>query len=369
MNEEFLKPKLVGRRFDDHTLPLEILKDFAAFEEMLVEVAKRQYLSSNPHRTRAPKGFTKSLELHLSAIEDGSAIPVIMLTFATLFPSAEAAYFQQAKEQIIDAIASVEVGQTPAMSPDLLRYFDRFGRGLRPGEAMEFPRANGGVTSLTQVTREKLLRASQAEEWTEEVTLKGRIPEADQADFCFEIELRDGVKLKAPLAEQHREVVLDAFKAYRQGQLVAVQGVIKRDRSHRAKGFESVEHITQLDPLDIETRLEELSTLEDGWLNGRGQGFDSDTLKGLAQDFDQYFNPELPLPYLYPTAEKGIQAEWSIGNWEISLNIDLHGRISQYQALDLETDKVVEISLNLTPGEDGWSRLNESLLEVIGDQA
>ena len=35
MNQEFLRPRLVGRRFDEHTLPLDILKDFSALEEML----------------------------------------------------------------------------------------------------------------------------------------------------------------------------------------------------------------------------------------------------------------------------------------------------------------------------------------------
>ena len=105
MNQEFLRPRLVGRRFDEHTLPLDILKDFSALEEMLIEVAKRQYLAAHPDRQRTPKGFTKGLELHLTAVEEGSAIPVIALAFATLFPSADADYFDQAKDQIVEAIA------------------------------------------------------------------------------------------------------------------------------------------------------------------------------------------------------------------------------------------------------------------------
>ena len=108
MNQEFLRPRLVGRRFDEHTLPLDILKDFSALEEMLIEVAKRQYLAAHPDRQRTPKGFTKGLELHLTAVEEGSAIPVIALAFATLFPSADAEYFDQAKDQIVEAIAAAK---------------------------------------------------------------------------------------------------------------------------------------------------------------------------------------------------------------------------------------------------------------------
>jgi hypothetical protein len=69
MNQVFLKPRLVGQRFDEHTLPLELLKDFAALEEMLIEVAKRDYLRAHPARARTPRGFTKGIELHLTEVE------------------------------------------------------------------------------------------------------------------------------------------------------------------------------------------------------------------------------------------------------------------------------------------------------------
>ncbi len=41
---DFLKPRLVGARFDGHRVPLEILRDLAVLEQMIVEVAKWQYL-------------------------------------------------------------------------------------------------------------------------------------------------------------------------------------------------------------------------------------------------------------------------------------------------------------------------------------
>lgn len=365
MNQEFLRPRLVGRRFDEHTLPLDILKDFSALEEMLLEVAKRQYLATHPDRQRTPKGFTKGLELHLTAVEEGSTIPVIALTFATLFPSADAEYFDQAKDEIVEAIAAAEQGRQPTLPPELLRYFDCFGRGLHEGEAMEFVRSNGQTTALTSVTRERLLRASQAESWTEEVTLKGRIPEVDQADHGFELELRDGLKLKAPLLEAHRKTVLDAHYSYRSGMLVSIKGVIQRDRADRPKCFESVEHVTPLDPLDIETRLEELAQLEDGWLDGKGQGLEQTTLNGLAKAFDEYFDPALPLPYLYPTPEGGVQAEWTMGSWEVSLEINLPSLAAEYQAVHLASGESREMGLLLGPEDTtGWAALNDVLSKL-----
>lgn len=365
MNQVFLRPRLVGRRFDEHTLPLDLLKDFAALEEMLVEVAKHQYRLANPDRKRVLKGFTKGLELHLTAVDEGSAVPVIALVFSTLFPSADAAYFEQARDQIVEAIAAAEHGQTPALPPELLRYFDRFGRGLRAGEAMEFDWGAGWKASLTPATRERLLRASQAEHWTQEVTLKGRIPEVDQADHSFELELPDGTKLKAPLLEAHRKTVLDAHYHYRDGMVVAIKGVVERDRADRLKRFESVEHVTALDPLDIETRLEELARLREGWLDGKGQALDREALQRLAQAFDQHYASDLPLPYLYPTAEGGVQAEWTLGDWEVSLEIALPTMVAHYQALKLTTGECHEHQLHLA-GEDGagWAALNAAIMAL-----
>lgn len=360
----------MGRRFDKHSLPLDMLKDFAALEEMLVEVAKRRYLSANPDRVRSPKGFAKGLELHLVAVEEGSAIPVIALMFSTLFPPADADYFEQAKEQIVEAIAAAEQGQPPDLPPELLRYFDRFGRGLREGEAMEFDRQTGQKASLTPDTRERLLRASQAEQWTEEVTLKGRIPEVDQADHSFELELRDGAKLKAPLLDLYLDTVLNTTGGYRDGVLVAVKGVIQRDRADRCKGFESVEHITQLDPLDIETRIEELAQLRNGWLDGKGQAPERSALERLVQAFDEHYAPDLPLPYLYPTAEGGVQAEWTLPLWEVSLEIDLPTLAAHYQALHLKTGESRDLDLTLS-GEDsaGWMALNAAFKALQEGQA
>jgi hypothetical protein len=54
-------------------------------------------------------------------------------------------------------------------------------------------------------------------------------------------------------------------------------------------------------------------------LDGIGTAPDKEVLKRLAAAFDTHFDPELPLPYLYPTPEDGIQAEWSLNEnaWSI----------------------------------------------------
>lgn len=370
MNQEFLRPRLVGTRFDEHSVPLEFLKDFAALEEMIIEVAKWKFRQAHPDRARVPRGFTDGLELHLTKVEDGSAIPVIALVFGTLFPSANATYFDQAREAIIEAVASANQSQdgTSQLPPNLLGYFDRFGRSLREGESMEFTAASRQVARLTTETRRKLIRASQVAEWTEEASLLGLISEADQARMSFELELRDGTKLTAPLNSQHLDAVLEAFSGYRKGARVQLQGVVKKNRQDQMKSIESVEHVSPLDPLDVAARMEELAELQDGWLDGKGHAPERSALNWLARSFDVNFDPDLPLPYLYPTAEGGVQAEWSAGNWEVTLDIDLPKQMAEYQALHLATQACNECILDLSQSS-AWQQLNERLKQLRSEAA
>ena len=87
VKQDFLKPKLDGERFLDHTVPLELLKDFSALEEMLVEVAKWKYRQAHPDRVRIQRNFAKGLELQLAGVEDGSAKLAIVIAFSSAFLS------------------------------------------------------------------------------------------------------------------------------------------------------------------------------------------------------------------------------------------------------------------------------------------
>ena len=59
-------------------------------------------------------------------------------------------------------------------------------------------------------------------------------------------------------------------------------------------------------------------------------------------------------------AEGGIQAEWSISDWEASLEIDLPTKGASLQALNLVTRELHEHDLVLTSIE-GWQQINAVL--------
>lgn len=362
MQQEFLKPKLDGDRFDGHTIPLELLKDFAVLEEMLVEVAKWKFRKQFPQRERGLRNFTKGIELHLAQIEEGSAIPAIVLTFSALVPPPNAMYLDQARTAIIEAISSAEHNHAPDLPPNLLSYFDRFGRGLRENESMTFTNNKGEPVHLTTEVRHRLIRAAQVQEWTEEISVRGKIPEMDQIRGTFELLLLDGKKLEAPLSDQHRGTLFQAFDGYKNGTAVMLQGVAKRDRN-RFRSIELIQHVSILDPLDVSLRIAELGKLEDGWLDGNGKAPALGQLNTLGQLFDLYFAADIQLPHIYPTAEGGIQAEWSVGQWEATLEIDIDSWNAEYQAFNISTGQTHEAYLRLDL-PNNWQELEKQLREI-----
>jgi hypothetical protein len=94
-----------------------------------------------------------------------------------------------------------------------------------------------------------------------------------------------------------------------------------------------VNRVSVLDPLDIAGRVEELKRLRDGWLDGRGLAPSAAGLDWLAAALD-----DVPVPYLHPTAEWGVRAEWSVKPWELSLVIDLGAKAGRWHALNLDDD-------------------------------
>jgi len=139
-------------------------------------------------------------------------------------------------------------------------------------------------------------------------------------------------------------------------------------RSIWMRAVQSIKRVAQPDPLNTTVRLEELARLEDGWLDGKGRAPAKNGLDWLANSFDTRFDASLPLPWLYPTAEGGVQAEWSLNDWEVSLEIDLETQQGIYQALNLKDNSCNESTLFLGKA-DGWNRLNEALKQIEARKA
>ena len=343
---EFLKPRLCGGRFEEGGIPLDMLKDLAVLQEMLIEVAKWRFLEANPDRVRSPRGFTDGIELRLSGIEDGSVRPVFDLSFGSsqlaMLTTQQQVYFQQARDSIIGAIGAAE-RKEPVLShlPEgSLAYFNRIGRSLRDDEYIEFraPQTTAPARLTRHTRRQLILASSSVREITEEVSLRGTIPEANQHEMTFELQLIQGQKVAGPIPDQHFETILRGFNGYRHNTRVLLQGVGRYNRQNRLIGMESVEHIALLEPLDVPARLDEFRGLRDGWLEGEGLAPNHEGLDWLSVSFERIFPDDLPLPYLFPNPEGGIEAEWTLGEHSVVFEINLDAHRGHWLSFDKQSD-------------------------------
>lgn len=369
LEEPFISPRLTGKRFEDHAIPLELLEDFSALEELVFEVAKHLYLIDNPGRQRVARGFANGVSLKLSGVESGSAVPKILLVAATLglFPNENSHYFERARDQIIKGIDAAAKNQNVStyIPENLLGYFNRIGKRLKDDETIDFSPDTNYDAKLTKATRKKLVLSSpKNEEVVSEASVRGTIPEADKSRHTFTIQLQSGQRVLADLAAPHQETVLEAFNKFEDRCHVLVSGVGVYDKFDRLTKFQSIEHVTMLDPLDVGVRLNDLAELRDGWLNGEGTGLDRSALRWFADTFDNNYEVELPLPLLFPTLDGGIQAEWSVINIEISLKIDLQNKIGHFHSLDIATGIDTEHIISLGDNE-GWKLLNTTLNTLV----
>ncbi|AHG41104.1 hypothetical protein N018_13140 [Pseudomonas syringae CC1557] len=369
MKRPIMEPRLVGARFSDHTIPLELLKDLSVLEEFLIAVAKWKYVQDND-RIRTPKGFTAPLSLALSAVNPGSAKAAIAIEYndpsAGLFPAANEDYFFRAAEAIGNAIDAAERNEdiTRHLPTNLLGYFDRFGRGLREGEILEFFPGRERPARLSKLTRRRLLLASENEILTDEITVRGLVSELDLDKMSFELQTANGRKIAAGLDAIHLDVILEAMNGYLSGVRVSVSGIGRFDRNERLDSFDMIEDAAIIESIDPLARLDELRLLRPGWLDGIGRVPARADFDWLEIFFEESYPSALPVPYLYPTEEGGIQLEWRTGNQDLSLEILFPDRSAELHGLNTVTFEEIFLRLSLNDKDDV-----AALIETISQAA
>ena len=370
--EAFLRPRLRGARFEDASIPLQVLADLAALREMVIEVAKWRFLEANPDRRRAPRGFTNRIELKLTGIEEGSAVPVIDLvsTESSLnglsLPYQD--YYEMARDDIVRTVASVsenaQTGDIITLPSKYLGYFNRVGRGLRDREYFEFDVPNGSTPArLTREVRNTLLQAASITEITQEINLRGTVPEADQDNMSFELQQVHGMKVVCPLLDLHRDTIIHAFAGYEDNVRILVQGIGRFDLQNRLTGVESIDSVSILEPLDVPARLDELRAMKDGEYDGFGSAPSHEGLDWLSNTFEIYYPDDLPLPNTYPTPEGGLEMEWSEGLQTIIFGIDLATHEGEWLQFDKSSDSELSQELNLDTSE-GWQWVSSQIRKI-----
>lgn len=373
----FIAPRLIGSRFEDHSLPVNILEDFAALEDLIIEVAKGIFLRENPIRRRVPKGFSDGVYLKLVDIEEGSAVAKFAIANTNSQPSSirfddlsNFPYFEKAKDKIVSIVESVNNGEIPQeQDPKLLSYFNKIGKNLLDDESIDFGYDYSSKSSssaiLNKITRKKLLLSSERKtEYLDNIKLFALIPAIDQKNKTFQIETEFG-KIRCPLTDHIRDTVFTALNEYENDTYVSIRGTAVFNLNDKIQDFIEVDSLDVLDSLDVSLRIHNLLKLEDNWYEGQGKALNEKQLRMFEFLFNSYFDSKLPLPAIFPTIEGNIQLEWKSGVKNIVLDVNLSSLSADffyYNDIKDSDEKEVQIALL---DKDGWDNLNMLIKSVL----
>jgi hypothetical protein len=342
----FARLRLTGGRFDGQGMPVETLVELAQYRELVLGVARAQFLRSHPERKRVPRGFFDRLQLRLRTVEDGSAVPVLERVAPAGALIAVDDDFALARDAIEDAVAAAENGEQPpsGFPQEALVLFNRFGQTLRSDEAIELRRGSApSGPRYTVDTRRKLL-LSKRRTYTEELQGLGWISEVDGNGMSCRIRLRMGpaTPVPAPLDEVTFGPVKDVLEPNGEGPPVRVSGVGVFDSERRLIRFDSIHDVNVLDDpedlVSLDDRLDELASLNTGWLDGEGVRPDALVLERARRMLADLLTFEVPRPRVFATPDGGVQAEWTVSEHEISVTFEPDG-------------KLYAVSVNLASGD------------------
>ncbi|EIL87441.1 hypothetical protein AB7849_03170 [Rhodanobacter sp. 115] len=365
MKTDFVQPRFTGLRFDEHTLPVDVARDLAAYESLIVDLAKHLYLQEHPDRQRVPKGFSSNFHLDIEKIDPGSARPLLALVISGMLAltGGESSYFERARDLVAECVAA-PVTALPAQFPkDLLSHFNQFGRSLREDETLELPRAGGTVGVLTPGKRKDLVLA--AEQYYErDVDLAGSIVEADWEKSTFRLRLEDGGHTIVPMPESFHSRARE-FGGRNRHQ-VQVKGVATYDSWDRLQRVVSVESLDVTKNYPLAMRFDDLIQLKDGWYEGQGIAPDRDKLAIVAEKLIGAYPERVQLPLIAPTPNGNLLLEWeAVG--DPSVDIDLAEERASFHSFG---DRNGEIEMDFPLGTDSdWKSFFAFLSEHIKQQS
>ncbi len=361
MKIPFVQPRFTGVRFSEHTLPLEVARDLAAYETLVVELAKHLFLKDHPERQRVLKGFAGDFHLHLERIDAGSARPTLSVVAAGVLALGGGGngYFERARDMIAACIAAPD-GQIPVDFPrELLPHFNQVGRSLRPDEQMELSTAEGSSAVLTPDRRKHLVLAAD-KVYEREVELSGTIGEADWEKSSFRLRLTDGTYAVIPMPEGFHSQAREF--GGRSRHQVTVTGIATFDSWDKLQKVIAVKALDiQLD-YQLSARFEALLSLADGWLDGAGFAPDKARMGELVEKLVGHYPEALPLPAIAPTPEGNLLFEWDApGAPSIDLDLDsMKAEFHAFQPDETEIEKAM-----LLKDEDSWAQLFSFLGEIL----
>jgi len=366
LRKGFFTPRLVGERFEQHSIPLDVAKDLAVLEDLLVGAAKHIY-KSEYDRQKGPRNLRAGVSLRIEGISEGSAIAYLQLAVTPNVKDSANVLdcLDTAKERILQAVNAAMAGDKKlareALPAELLSMFGKLGSSFGDNEYIELaPNSTEDERArLDRKTRRFLVGIYDKDIVIEQsVEVRGKIGELDKIKLTCQIELPNGKMLHCKLNRENLRKAESIFLEYEHGGRVFISGTGTVTANGQVGSVESIRELELLPTHDIVARLDELKHRNQSLFEGDDGLLNSTTLDWFQSNALTVFDADHLLPAIYPQEETGLALEWSINGLELSLEINTKDKTGYLHSWDSKTDIELSETIELQNLE-GWLKVAE----------
>lgn len=352
MADEFISPRFTGDRFDQHTLPLDLARDLLAYEELVLALAKHLYREKHPERQRVKRGFAEGFHLHLNKTDEGSTIPKIVLAPTAAVLSSLPIEIQEARDLINEVIASETIEALPPKFPkELYPYFDRVGRSLQDGEAIEWTPAEAERKSVLTPQKRKRLALAHQETYEANIQLVGKVESLDRERQKCRLRTPDGQSLTFSYSKQFFPALSDGLR--QTAAFAFLEGVGEYDVRDQLQTLSEIETLEIILHYPLVDALDKLLQLKDGWLDGAGTAPGTADVESLSEQLIKQFPSDLDYPEIGASDDGNVILEWIRPKLRAELEVNFEERQLEFYSTDLESDDFVEERLSFDES-DAW---------------
>lgn len=355
-NEDFVRVRFAGGRFDSHTIPFDVLPDLAAYRDLVLEVAKHLFRKRNNDRQRVPKGFEESFQLGLSQVIQGNSATALARKLTLEDQPTEAGQvgfdfpryseFEDARDLLDRVIAAANDGRAlPQEFPrELVGKFNRFGQSLRVGEHAELSHGRAASVRYDSETRKHIVLSANS---TYENVLDQRfILTGGEIRSCI-VHLADEDGTRFDLRVDTDEECEKAIARRRHQIRVVGAGLFDRqDRLTKITKYKELIYTDDEPQQSLDERLNEIARTPAGWYSSQNPAPDESAIARMGE-LVKLITAEtgVPTPYVYPLPNGSITGEWTRGDWEISAIVTLPNLAIELHALNVETGQELEAEI------------------------
>lgn len=350
ITDQFLNIKYEGERFSGGRLPLDILADLQALEDIITSFAREIWLEEN-NRERMPNGYTDWFRVSLVGVGEGSALPKLQLSVREqedipLIPAfSRAALMERAEARFAEVLEAAQDGRDAVLSPTQIRNFNRFLTNLKPGEYFKYNKEpgdnfeDGKVISL-DVERRKRFLTSVTTSYEQRVQGRARLKSVDEKGNLRFV----SAELKEfSVVDDSREPTVYGNNI---GSYYEFDLTVERRHDDSVQSVITIHDLSLLEDPAI-TAIDKMASLQDGWLDGYGSAI-SESTRESAKKFLLSIS-RLPSFYaVAPTEEGSILLEYDNDGWDYGIEISSDG---SYTVFGIDIENTDEFSNTFQTGD------------------